>query len=81
MHEWGITKSVIDEIIRQSDENGIKKIERVCLSMGEEDHITPDSFESCFNILSKETALSGTILEIKKGSGHGIVIISIEGLR
>ena len=79
MHEWGIIKSVIDEIIKQSSENGIKKIDKVSLSLGEDDHLTPESFEFCFDILSKETPLAGIRLEIKKGDGAGVLINSIEG--
>ena len=79
MHEWGMIKSVIDEIIKEADENGIKKIDKVSLSLGEDDHLTPDSFELCFDILSKETPLAGIRLEIKKGDGAGVLINSIEG--
>jgi len=29
MHEWGITESIVGEIIRQASENGLKKVNKV----------------------------------------------------
>jgi len=79
MHEWGITESVIKEIIRQANENNLKKIDKVCLSIGEDTDITSESVEFCFQNLVKETILAKAKLEIKKSNGRGIIIDSIEG--
>ncbi|MBI3991070.1 MAG: hydrogenase maturation nickel metallochaperone HypA [Candidatus Omnitrophica bacterium] len=79
MHEWGIVKSVIDEIVKQAKENSIKKIEKVTLSLGDDDHLTPDTFKFCFNILAKETPIAKIKLRIKKYDKEGVLIDSIEG--
>ena len=79
MHEWGITESAIKEIIRQAKENGLKSIEKISLSIGEETDIQPDSFEFCFNLLSEDTIAKGAKLEIQKITGAGITIDSLEG--
>ena len=78
MHEWGITDSVIKEILRQASENKLENVERVCLSIGEESDITADSLKFCFECLAKGTMLEKAGLEIKKGNGKGITIESIE---
>lgn len=80
MHEWGITESVIKEIIKQANENRLKKIEKVCLSLGEDSDITPDSLEFCFQNSVKDTILAETKLELKKCNGRGIIVDSIEGV-
>jgi Zn finger protein HypA/HybF involved in hydrogenase expression len=64
MHEWGITESVIKEIIRQAEEHGIKKVDKVCISLGEEADLTAKSLRFCFQNLLRETILESTRLEI-----------------
>ncbi len=79
MHEWGITESIIEEIIKQANENELKKVDKVCLSIGESSDITPESLEFCFRCLAKETILQAAKLEIKKNEGREITIDSFEG--
>ncbi len=79
MHEWGITESVIEEIVKQANENELKKVDKVCLSIGETSHITPETLEFCFQCLAKETILQAAKLEIKQNEGREITIDSFEG--
>jgi len=79
MHEWSIVEETIKEIIKQADENNMKKVEKVGISIGEDTHLTEDTVKFCFECLSKETILAGTKLEIKKAAGKGIIIDFIEG--
>lgn len=80
MHEWRITEAVIEEILKHSRENAIKKILRIVLSIGEDTDLTPDSIRFCFDALRKEHKLEDAKLEIlsRKGRG-GIIVESIEG--
>ena len=79
MHEWGITESVVKEIIKQADENGLKKVNKVRLSLGEESGLTSDSLEFCFQCLAEGTVAQTATLEIEKGTGRGVTIDSLEG--
>ncbi len=79
MHEWGITKSVVEGIVKEAQKHNLKKVERVKLSIGEFTDLTPDSLEFCFQLLSKGTIAEKATLEIKKGQGKGITIDSLEG--
>ncbi|HAW49723.1 TPA: hypothetical protein DCX16_02065 [bacterium] len=81
MHEWGIMDEVIKEIIKQASENGLKRIDKVSLSIGKDSHLTPESIEVIFRSLAEETILVETKLEIKNTEGRGVVIESIEGRR
>ena len=78
MHEWSITRKVVNSILKNSRENGIKKVNRVVLSVGEDIDFL-DSIEFCFEMLSKGTIIEGAKLEIKKFKEKGIIIDSIEG--
>lgn len=80
MHEWGIVDSLIKEVMQQAKENRLKKIDKVYLSLGEGDHLTPEALEFCFRILAKGTLLETTRLEIKKSDGEGLTLIRIEGV-
>ncbi len=79
MHEWGITESVVKEIIRQADENGLKKVNKVRLSLGKESGLTSDSLEFCFQCLAEGTVAQTATLEIEKGTGRGVTLNSLEG--
>lgn len=79
MHEWVIVDSLIEEVIQRAKENKLRKIEKVCLSLGEDDHLTPDSLGFCFSSLTKGTDLEGVKLEIEKGKDNGVILNRIEG--
>ena len=79
MHEWGITESVIKEIIKQAEENGLKKIDRVCLSVGADTGITSESLEFCFQNLAAGTILESVKVEIDRCDDRAVTINAIEG--
>lgn len=79
MHEWGITESLIKEILRHAEESGINNVEKVCISIGEKSRLTNDSIKFCFQSLTRETILANTELEFIHNSGPDIIIESIEG--
>jgi len=79
MHEWGIVQEAIDEIVNLANKNNIKKVEKVYLTLGEDDHLTSDSVRFCFDCLSRGTSLEGVELEIRDGKERGVTIESIEG--
>lgn len=67
MHEMGIAKQII-EIATSSIPDGMEDIpvERVNLKVGKLSSVVPDSLRFCFEILSKNTPLSGTELNIEE---------------
>lgn len=79
MHEWGIVGALIEEVIKRAKENGLEKIDRVYLSLGEDGHPTPDALKFCFRILSEGTLLERAELEIRKNDESGIILTRIEG--
>ncbi len=80
MHEWKITEAIIEEISRQAERNGIQRVNKVVLTIGNDSDLTADSIKFCFNALERPTALKDTALDIKKREGKGgVVVESIEG--
>lgn len=81
MHEWKITEAVIEEVFLHARENKLKKINRVCLSIGDDVLLTSDTIRLCFQTLSKGTILENVCLDINKRFGKGITLESLEGER
>ncbi len=81
MHEWGITKSIVEGIVKEAQKHDFKRVDKVRLSIGESIELTPESLEFCFQCLSKGTVAEKAALEIKKGPGREITIDSLEGER
>ena len=79
MHEWGITESVVGEVVKEAREHGLKRVDKVRLSIGEFTDLTPECLELCFQCLSKGTIAEQAVLEIKKGQGRGVILDSLEG--
>ena len=79
MHEWSIVESVVKEIIKQTEKHKIKKLDKVCMSIGRDSNFEPEHFRFCFQLLSKGTPLENVELELKENDSSGVVINSIEG--
>lgn len=81
MHEWKITEAIIEEILKQAEANGIKKVNKVVLSIGQDSDLTPETIGFCFDSLKPNYPINkDLILEFKNREGMGGVIIeTIEG--
>lgn len=81
MHEWKITEAIIEEILKQAEASGIKKVNKVILSIGQDSDLTPDVVSFCFDNLKNNYPINKDLnLEIKMRDGMGGVIIEeIEG--
>lgn len=78
MHEWSITERVVKEVLRNVEENKLKKVTKVSLSVGKDIDFL-DSIEFCFKELSKGTIIEKSKLKIKKSKETGIIVDSITG--
>jgi Zn finger protein HypA/HybF involved in hydrogenase expression len=80
MHEWKIAEAVLEEIVAQSEKHDIKKIKKVILSIGDDEHHTGEQIEFCLQALAKDRALESLPVTITKRQGKGgIIVESIEG--
>jgi len=79
MHEWHITKELIEQVCAQAKENQISKVTKIQVELGEDGHITEESLHFCFQLLSEKTIASEAVLEIKSTAGNGLTLVSFEG--
>ncbi|MBM2824901.1 MAG: hydrogenase nickel incorporation protein HypA [Dehalococcoidales bacterium] len=79
MHEWHITEELLDKVCVQAKENGLTRIRKVQVALGEDSHITNDSLCFCFQMLSEKTIARGAELAIKSSPGAFLDLLSFEG--
>ncbi len=65
MHEIGLIQTVMDEVSRVAEANGIERVTKVRLVVGRMNGAIPDALEFAFSVLSPETIFEGARLEIE----------------
>lgn len=77
-----MTEAVIEEVMSQAQRSGMRRIDKVVLSVGGEKHLTAETVEFCFRALAAETPLKEVSLEIRaREDSGGIIVEAIEGER
>lgn len=66
MHELSITKTMLDLVVEQAQENGAKKVEGIHLVIGEMSGVVDDCVQFYFDFLSKGTIAEGAQLSFRK---------------
>jgi hydrogenase nickel incorporation protein HypA/HybF len=79
MHEWGITKELVDTVCAQAEENRIKKVSKIRVDLGKESDITEDSLHFCFQVISENTRAGEAELEIRSSAGNSVTLVSFAG--
>jgi len=64
MHERQFTQKIVDAILVELDKYADKKPRSVRVKVGEAYHLVPESVKMHFEILTKDTPLEGTSLEL-----------------
>jgi len=80
MHEWKITEAILDEVRQQALENGIERVNKIVLSIGNGTDLTADVIRNCFEIMTKNGEFADVELVIREREDEqGIIVESIEG--
>jgi hydrogenase nickel incorporation protein HypA/HybF len=66
MHELSIASGLVEKLLDFADKNPNKKIVAVRLAVGELSHIEEEQLRFCYQAITTETPLEGSILEIEK---------------
>jgi len=66
MHELSITKTMLDLVVEQAQENGAEKVEGIRLVIGEMSGIVDDCMRFYFDFLSKGTIAEGARLSFRR---------------
>lgn len=65
VHELAIAQSLLDIIVDESRKHGLDRISKVRLRIGQLAAVVPESLRFCFEMVSRDTPASGTVIEIE----------------
>ena len=66
MHELSIASGLVEKLLDFAEKNPDKRIVEVRLAVGELSHIEHEQMRFCYEAITTETQLEGSILEIEK---------------
>ena len=80
MHEAAIAKEVFDIAQQAMTENGLTRLTRIVMDIGEYSAVVPEQLQLVFQIAVHNTAMDGCVLEIHDLPGElGMSVRTIEG--
>jgi hydrogenase nickel incorporation protein HypA/HybF len=66
MHEYSVTKSLVELCNKEADKNNIKMISKICLKVGKFTGFSPDSIQFYFEYLKVNTKCSSAKIEFEE---------------
>ncbi len=66
MHEMSVTRSMLEIARREMEANGITKLTRLKVRVGELTAVEPEALRFCFGVAIKGTPFEGASLEIEE---------------
>lgn len=66
MHEYAVTKSIVDIAVNEAQKAGAEKITSIRLVIGELSSIVDESVGMYFEIIAADTLASGAVLSFKR---------------
>jgi hydrogenase nickel incorporation protein HypA/HybF len=79
MHELSIAESLLQIIKDRASEEGISRIHKINLKIGEYSGIFTDALIFAFEMIAKDTISEGALINIEKSPGDELQIMSFEG--
>lgn len=72
MHEGSITTQIVETVLNEANQRKAKKVIKVNLAIGSLTFLNPEQVQFWYEVLTKETIMEGSTLEIegKKGTVH-----------
>lgn len=65
MHEASLVQGLLEIVLESAAANGITRVERVHLVVGEWHGALPDALDFAFRALSRDTICAGAVLEVE----------------
>jgi len=65
MHEFSVMSQIVQAVLKEVEQNKLKKVSKVLLEVGELTFLGPEQLRFCYEVLSKDNILQGSELVIK----------------
>ncbi|MBI5287100.1 MAG: hydrogenase maturation nickel metallochaperone HypA [Deltaproteobacteria bacterium] len=80
MHEISLAQGILDIVKKEAERNGLKRVSRIGIRIGDSSHMEPSSFSFCFDMIKKGTLAEDAVLDIEKGSTtDDLQVVYMEG--
>ena len=79
MHEMHMIKDLLADVLKHAKEQGIKKVSKVYIKMGEFTEIDPQILKQFFLENSKGTPAQDAEIEIEKSPTRELRLVSFDG--
>jgi len=79
MHELHLIKDLLADLLKHAKEQGIQKVSKVYVRMGEFTEINPEILKHFFLENSKGTAAQSAEIEIEKSPTRELRLVSFDG--
>jgi len=66
MHEFSIASAIMDIVTKTAEENGMSRVAKVKIKVGELRSVFPDSLLFAFKVCSEGTVAEGGVLQIEE---------------
>jgi hydrogenase nickel incorporation protein HypA/HybF len=79
MHEFGIAERILNLVLDEAHRHNMKKVSTIRVQVGEANHLSADSLEFAFGIVSKNTIAQDAHIEMQKTDGLAIQVVNFDG--
>ena len=69
MHEMGLMDAVLRKITEICEEEGVKKVDKIVLEVGELSGVLPHFLHECYEAIIDDTPYENTVLEVETVPG------------
>jgi len=70
MHEFSVMTQIVDSVLEEAKKRGARKVENVELEIGEFTMLGHEQMKFAYEVLSKDTILQGSNLEVRTIKGR-----------
>jgi hydrogenase nickel incorporation protein HypA/HybF len=65
MHEMSLVQNIIDIVVQEMERHGVEQLRAINLAVGRMSAVVPEQMTLCYEILTSNTPLAGTVLNIR----------------
>lgn len=66
MHEMSLVQNIIDIVEQEMKRHGVEQLKAINLAVGRMSAVVPEQMILCYEILTSQTPLAGTVLNIRQ---------------
>jgi len=78
MHEYGIAENILKTAVAEAGKHQAKKIVTIFVKLGQLNYLKPETLQSAFEIVAKETIAAAAKIEVEEVPGAEITLTNLD---